>query len=162
MRGIDLDTSSAIWTYRPSSHKTEHHGRQRVIRVGPRAQAVIRPWLKHDLDAYLFSPHAEAEKVLVGDGVSRKGNRVEDRKRPPQDHYTTASYRRAIARACQRAKVSQWRPNQLRHTSATTVAREFGDDAARAVLGHSSVDTTMIYVERDSSIAAEVMRRIGQ
>jgi integrase len=56
MRSADLDTAGRVWAYRPSSHKTEHHGRDRVIHLGPQAQAVLRPWLRVDLSAFLFSP----------------------------------------------------------------------------------------------------------
>ena len=60
MRGCDLDTSGRVWTYTPKEHKTQHHGHQREIYIGPAAQAVLKPWLKLDTQAYLFSP-AEAE-----------------------------------------------------------------------------------------------------
>jgi integrase len=63
IRTCDLDTSGRVWTYTPESHKTEHHGRERQIHLGPRAQEVLRPWLRTDLAAYLFSPaEAEAER----------------------------------------------------------------------------------------------------
>jgi hypothetical protein len=29
----DVDTSGPVWAYRPHSHKTQHHGRDRVIFV---------------------------------------------------------------------------------------------------------------------------------
>jgi hypothetical protein len=59
MRTADLDTSGRVWVYVPESHKTEHHGKERKVYLGPAAQAVLRPWLRVDLTAYLFSP-AEA------------------------------------------------------------------------------------------------------
>jgi integrase len=37
LRPCDVDTSSDVWAYRPGSHKTEHHGRHRVIFIGPKA-----------------------------------------------------------------------------------------------------------------------------
>ena len=45
LRPCDVDRSDDIWAYRPESHKTEHHGRERVIHIGPRAQQVLRPYL---------------------------------------------------------------------------------------------------------------------
>ncbi len=60
MRGSDLETTGSVWTYRPATHKTEHHGHQRIIYLGPRACEIVRPFLKADLSASLFSP-AEAE-----------------------------------------------------------------------------------------------------
>jgi integrase len=56
MRGCDLNTVGKIWEYRPASHKTQHHGHDKVILLGPRAQNIVKPWLKPDLQAYLFSP----------------------------------------------------------------------------------------------------------
>ena len=38
LRPMDLDRSADVWVYRPASHKTEHHGRDRVIFIGPKAQ----------------------------------------------------------------------------------------------------------------------------
>ncbi len=41
LRPVDLDRSAAVWIYRPQSHKTEHHGKQRQIPLGPKAQAIM-------------------------------------------------------------------------------------------------------------------------
>lgn len=38
---------------------------------------------------------------------------------------------------------------------------EFGIEAARVVLGHSSADVTRIYSELDLAKAAEIMGRVG-
>ena len=56
MRTADLNTTGTIWEYRPSSHKLEDLDVERIIMIGPRAQAVLKPWLKTDLAAFLFSP----------------------------------------------------------------------------------------------------------
>ena len=63
MRTGDLDMSARIWVYKPGSHKTEHHGRNRVVFIGPKAQEVLLPFLKHDLDTFTFSP-ADAVREL--------------------------------------------------------------------------------------------------
>lgn len=56
IRPRDLDRSdSETWVYRPESHKTQHHGRERVIVLGPRARAVLGPWLGREPDAYCFA-----------------------------------------------------------------------------------------------------------
>jgi len=49
----------------------------------------------------------------------------------------------------------------LRHSAATEIRRQFGLEAAQTVLGHAKADITQVYAERDLSLAAEVMRRIG-
>ena len=63
LRPMDLDRTGDVWTYRPGSHKTEHHGRERVIFIGPKAQAVIRPYLLRDATAYCFSPAESMQKM---------------------------------------------------------------------------------------------------
>jgi integrase len=112
MRTMDIETAGRVWVYTPSHHKTEHHGKQRQIYLGPQAQAVLRPWLRPDLTAYLFSPKEvlEAHYKARREGrktprtpSSRARKRVKRRERAPQDHYTTQSYDRAIAVACKRA-----------------------------------------------------------
>jgi len=57
----------------------------------------------------------------------------------PGDRYETASYRKSISRACQRAGVKTWSPNSLRKLA---VAHTLEIDVARALLGHS--DTGII------------------
>jgi site-specific recombinase XerC len=54
-----------------------------------------------------------------------------------------------------------WSPNQLRHSAATEIGRQFGLEAAQVVLGHSRADVTQVYAERDFARAKEIMRRIG-
>jgi hypothetical protein len=51
MRTIDINTAGAIWEYQPWRHKTEHHERERVVPLGPRAQEVLEPWLRTELEA---------------------------------------------------------------------------------------------------------------
>jgi site-specific recombinase XerD len=119
MRGIDLEVSAPVWVYRPGSdqgpegdHKTAHHGHERIILLGPKAQEVLRPWLKTDLTAYLFSPR-EAEALrnaarrqqgkspMTPSQAARKPKR--NPKRARGERYRVAAYRLAIYRACDRA-----------------------------------------------------------
>jgi integrase len=48
MRGQDIDRSAPVWIYHPGRHKTQGIGKRRVIPLGPRAQEVLKPWLKDD------------------------------------------------------------------------------------------------------------------
>ena len=45
LRPCDVDRSGDVWSYVPESHKTEHHGRARVVHIGPKAQAILTPYL---------------------------------------------------------------------------------------------------------------------
>lgn len=113
LRPCDLDTTGRVWIYAPTEHKTAHHGHVRSIYIGPRAQRILAPYLARPTTAYCFSPiEAEAERLaaLHARRVTPLscGNRpgTHRRKNPetlPGDHYTVASYRRAIARACDQA-----------------------------------------------------------
>jgi hypothetical protein len=217
MRTMDINTTGSIWEYRPDSHKTEHHGKDRVIFIGPKAQEILRPWLKAAPTAYLFSPresmaeHAvelrKARKTKVQ--RSQQNRRKESPRRVPAEKYRVTGYALAIRRGCDRAfphptlspltvkglsreqreryryvrrsrrskdlsaerregltaairvllrqdltadqqaelrawrEAHRWHPNQLRHSAATRLRREFGLDVARAVLGHSSVMPTL-------------------
>ncbi len=183
IRPRDVDRSDpACWVYRPASHKTEHHGKERVIPVGPRAQEVLRPWLDRDPDAYCFSPAETIAERLSRSSPSSKAARPK-----PGGCYTANSYRTAIGRACDRAfphpelskvptrrrtaeqraellawrKAHRWNPHRLRHTQATVIRREFDSEAAQVILGHSKPDTAMIYAERDLERAKAVMGRVG-
>jgi integrase len=112
MKAAGLDMRGRVWIYKPEKHKTEHHGHERIIFIGPRAQEVIKPWLKTDLQAYLFSP-AETEETR---NAERRRNRqtpmtlsqaqrtrARNRERPWGAYYQAASYRQAIKRACDEA-----------------------------------------------------------
>jgi integrase len=179
MRSADIDTSGRVWTYTPQRHKTEHHGRERRIYLGPTAQAILRPWLRTELAAYLFSP-AEAMAERRAEMRQRRKTQVQPSQqsramsRPekrPGDAYTVESYRRAIAYGIKRAnreriergepEIPSWHPHRLRHSAATRLRREFGLDVARAVLGHSSPIVTELYAELDGAKAAEAMERVG-
>jgi integrase len=54
-----------------------------------------------------------------------------------------------------------WHPHQLRHTTGTQVARRYGEITSQNLLGHASLRTTAVYVERDFAQAAKVMLEIG-
>jgi integrase len=79
----------------------------------------------------------------------------------PGEHYRAGSYRNVIRRACLRLGLPVWSPGQLRHNAATRVRRCFGLEPTRAVLGHETADTTLVYAERDREEAMRVMRELG-
>jgi len=54
----------------------------------------------------------------------------------------------------------RWHPNRLRHSRATEL-RPFGLDVVKTILGHSKVETTQIYSEKDLRAAMELVERIG-
>ena len=58
-------------------------------------------------------------------------------------------------------KAHRWCPNQLRHSHATRVRKEFGLEAAQVTLGHARADVTQVYAERDQALATMVAAQIG-
>jgi len=189
MRTCDVNTQGRIWEYRPHTHKTEHHERDRIVFIGPKAQGVLQPFLRRELQAFIFSPATSAAEnrerrheerdTPEGQGNCIGKNRVRCPKRPPGDCFDTNSYRQAIEYGCARAwpvpvelqgdaeavkrwrREHRWAPNQLRHTFATSVRREHGIEAVKILLGHSDLSTSEIYAERDTGKAQAVALKIG-
>ncbi|QDV78903.1 tyrosine-type recombinase/integrase [Botrimarina mediterranea] len=186
LRPIDVDRSGEVWVYRPATHKTQHHGRERVVFIGPKAQGVLLRYLARDAEAHCFQP-ADSERkrralmhahrrTPISCG-NRPGSNVSGRPtRPPGDRYTVTSYRQAITRACTAAaaareadaedgeaepKVEPWTPNQLRHAAATEVRAKFGLEAAQVTLGHSTARVSEIYAEKNLAAGAMVALAIG-
>jgi integrase len=165
----DLDISHEVWVYSPKTHKNAYRGAGRRIAVGPKAQAILRPYLLRAADSHCFSP-ADSERRRRRELRERRKTPVQpsqqDRrkrtpKRAPGNSYSTPGYRQAIERACAKAGIAPWHPNQLRHAAATEIRREFGLEAAQVVLGHSRADTTQIYAEKSDALAAAVAKQIG-
>jgi integrase len=116
MRACDLNTSGPVWEYRPETFKTEHHaGSSRMIMLGPKAQEVIRPFLRLSVSGYLFSPRqSEAERNTERREERRtplwrghiKYQEAQGKRRGRKmigDRWKVTAYRRAIARACDAA-----------------------------------------------------------
>ncbi|HVX64878.1 MAG TPA: site-specific integrase, partial [Pirellulales bacterium] len=145
LRPCDIDRTGEIWEYRPASHKSEHHGRDRVILIGPKAQTVLLPYLLRAPEAFCFSP-AESESRRKAELRARRRSKVQpsqrDRSRPnpkrkPRNSYDRQAYLHAVRRACRKADIAahkqpeyarvplvriiipNWHPNQLRHLAAT-------------------------------------------
>ena len=186
IRPCDVDRSGDVWVYRPGSHKTEHHGRERIIYIGPKAQAILCPYLLRAADSFCFSPAETVRQHVAARHAGRKTplkygnrpgtNRKRRPKRKPAECYTRDSYRRAITRGVAKANkviteaggdggepelVPAWSPNQLRHSAATEIRKLFGLEAAQVTLGHASADVTQVYAERDARLGIEVAKRIG-
>ena len=170
IRAIDINMQGRIWEYRPHTHKGEHHNKDRVIYLGPHAQKIIKPWLKPDLHAYLFSPREARAWYQARRAKNRKTpmspshhnrKRKANPKRVPGDHYKTRAYDHAIERACKRAGGPKWTPNQLRHAAGTRIRAAYGIEVARIILGHSSAVTTEIYAEIDREKIREILDKIG-
>jgi len=166
----DLDRSGELWRYTPSTHKNSYRDQHREIVFGKRAQAVLRPFLKADPSAVLFSPREAEDARHVAQRAARKTpmtpsqqvrKRVRSPKRQPGERYSAASVRRAIARACDSAKVPRWTTHRLRHSAGTRIRDAFDLEHAQASLGHASLHAAQIYSEVSRRRAEEAMRALG-
>lgn len=110
IRTADVDRSGDVWVYRPRGHKTAHHGHELAVRLGPKAQEVLRPFLDDgDHEAFCFSPAAgEADRraartaartTPAGRGNGPGTNVVAKRRRPPAGRYSPRTYGQAVNRA---------------------------------------------------------------
>lgn len=146
-----IDRSAPVWVARLVEHKNAYRGQDRELLIGPKAQEILAPWLLPDQpDAPIFSPRRVDARQS-----RRKGKRL------PGSSYSRSAFRQVVTRACQRAHVPSWTPNQLRHAAATRLREEFGIEAAQVALGHARPDTTLIYSERARSRALEAIRAAG-
>ena len=109
VRGCDLLTSGDVWEYRPSCHKLEHKGIGRVVMIGPAAQSVLKPFLRADLQAYLFAADADGTRP-----------------------YRRDSYTNAIRRGCELADAM---PDDLRNIARHVAMAEGLTDSQRRVAG---------------------------
>ena len=112
IRGADINMQSAVWEFVPRSHKTQHHGKRRIIFLGPKAQAIVREFLKADLQAPLFSPadalaEHRAELRAARQTPLTPSQRLRKPKlnpnKQPREMYDVVSYHHAIAKACEKA-----------------------------------------------------------
>jgi integrase len=170
VRGCDLTVGDPTWEYRPTDHKNAWRGQDRVIPLGPKAQAVLRGFLTDDPSAYLFAP-----REAVGEHHARRSAARRTKRTPSElarrcagapgagraERYDRRTYRQAVVRACRRAGVPPWSPLRLRHTAATLIRARYGLEAAQSLLGHSRPDTTLIYAERDLARARAIAAESG-
>jgi integrase len=169
MRACDIDMTGPVWLYRPGHHKMEHAGIERVVALGPRAQEIVRRYLKTSTQAYLFSPRDSVLAFRQRQRNQRKSPvqpsqvcRAKRRpRRKPGERYDVRAIAHAVRRACLKHRLECWHPHQLRHSAASSIRREFGLDAARATLGHHGPAITNHYAEVDGNKIIEVARKLG-
>src|SRR4051812_26701248 len=46
IRLADIDREGRVWIYRPSTHKTEHHDKELAVALKPKAQEIIRDFIR--------------------------------------------------------------------------------------------------------------------
>ena len=165
----DIDRRKAIWIYQPKEHKTDYRDQERRVAIGRELQQFLADWLHRPAGLPIFSALEAQEDRFKALRAMRK-TKVQpsqiDRSKSkplvhPGDAYKICSYERAIRRACEKAEVKVWKPNQLRHSFATRVRAEMSLDAVQVALGHQHMNVTQIYAEKDLRLVEEVAKRFG-
>ncbi|MCE9604611.1 MAG: site-specific integrase [Planctomycetia bacterium] len=113
MRPREIDRTGDVWTYHPLRHKSDLKGHQRTIFVGPKAQAILAPYLLRGAVDYCFSPaegDARRRALLHEKRITPMscGNKPgSNRKRHPDwkpgERYGRGALNVAIGRACDKA-----------------------------------------------------------
>lgn len=160
MRPIDIDTTGEIWIYKPTSHKTEHHGHALEKFISPECQEYIKPLLAgRAVDAYLFDPREAYALQRAQDAeVRRRENQTDTPRKSGRkigERYTTGSYGRAIERACRAAKVPKWTTHQLRHRGYSEAKKQIGVEKALLLLGDKSARMDEVYGEKSREMGIE-------
>ncbi len=173
MKMAEIDRTAIPWTYRPTQHKTAHHGRERVVMIGPRAQTILEDFLAGSGTIApaetIFSPRRAREERFATGRAARKSkvtpSQAHRRKAKPKlipaVSYKPHAYAHAVRVAAKKAGAAHWHPNQLRHAFASNARKAHGLEAAQVLLGHSRADVTQTYAERDLTLAASVAGLIG-
>jgi site-specific recombinase XerD len=116
--------------------------KQRAIPLNAEARQAVRDWLA-------VRPQSESDYLWVG--VEGDGG----------DGLTGRSVQRMLQRYAQDAGLADLTPHVLRHTFAKNLVNKgVGLEKVASLLGHSSLNTTRIYVvpdERDLELAVETL-----
>jgi integrase len=119
MRTIDINTASKIWEYRPIETKMEHLDRERIVFIGPKAQAVLLRWLRPELESFLFSPReVTAERFL--EARRKRKTPVQPSQRNRSKMPPPANPRRTL----HRSKLREGDPDCLREGWDSTLGAE--------------------------------------
>jgi integrase len=108
----------------------------------------------------LLKPLAESGKLVLPDGLSWESVAAR-RSLLTADRICVIAAANGLESEVERLRVPHWSPLRLRHTAATVIRARYGIEAAKAVLGHTRVETSEIYAERDMTQAAQIMAEIG-
>jgi hypothetical protein len=139
---VDL-SKAGVWLYLPKTLKLMGRGHRKWIVFGPRAQAVLDPYLSRDPAAACFSPREAIADLRAEQSAARRargggsgGNRKPPVKKPRRvirAHYTPETLAQAVETAVKKLNrdravaggdpVRNWTPYQIRHL----IASESGD-----------------------------------
>ena len=167
---VDLD-KLGNWLYLPKQHKTAYKGKARPVLLGPRVREILTPFLLRAPTAACFSPQeaiADLRKQQTAERLARGGGSggnkkppAENRKRFFRDAYDPGTLAQAVEKAIGHAnrrreadglpEIEHWTPYQIRHLFACEIPDL---NVARAAMGHSDAQVTLVYAQRDLDAAS--------
>lgn len=140
----EIDRAGPVWVWRPARHKNAWRGHERVIALGPKAQAVLADQRAREPRSSLVFPCR-----LRGRGRITGG-------------YTASAYAYTVRKAAARAGRAGLQPYDARHCARMRVSRLLGLEAARSVLGHATAEMTAEYGQAvDLDLAAKAALAAG-
>ena len=166
----DVERTGDVWLYRPTTHKGTWRGKDRVVYLGARCIELLKPLLRADPHAHLFSAADVMHERKAAWRAARRtpvqpSQQARDERnaaKAPQyaDSLDVATLRRAVHRACDAAGVERFGLHRLRHAAGTRLVLEAGDEAARVQLGHSDGRMVRRYsVAADAELGRKVAAR---
>ena len=103
MKWEDIDDSDDIWVFVPYEHKTEHHGKSRIIFLNSTCQEILEKYRSLAAADFFFTP--ERAKVMVRE-LKYPGRPIKNPKqRKYRSRYIAESYRNAVQRICEKHKI---------------------------------------------------------
>jgi integrase len=132
----EVDRNCEVWMIRKGSHKTAHHGKQKVIPLVGDAQKALAPFLLRPDDELCFTNAA---------GTA----------------WNKDTYRRHITRKCEQLKLKRWTPYQIRHLVGQRVRDALGAEHTQAILGHSRINMVETYSKAAEAKAIEAAQAIA-
>lgn len=162
-----INRTGEIWFYYPDRYKGDHIDgyEEKIIPLGPKAQAILAPYLLRPDNSYCFTPK-EAHKQRTGNKGCSKAVKYDRLTYRRAVQYAIAQANKSIQAECQtddeyQVKKIKWTPHQLRHNRGTIIRKKMGLEASKAALGHRHLNSTEIYAEQDFQKAIEAARRFG-
>lgn len=154
MSWADIDVTRKPWVYRVPQTANKNawrgdFGVPRVVCLGPRAREILSRHVataQTSRESAIFSPQVammeyvtrrREERVTPYYGAKKGTENAPHVPRKLGDRWTTDAYTKTIRAACERANITPWGANRLRHAFGTDVRRQFGLESAKAVLGHT-------------------------
>lgn len=136
MTPAQIDRTGPLWIYQPARHKTRYRGQSRDIFLGPRAQAVLTPFLDRPADRPCFSP-TESEAIRYGFPRGRTGDRYDyhafaravkyaQQQAQKVEDANAAAASKAAMKQIEPVMIVKWSPYQLRHAKAAAAAAKYG------------------------------------